>query len=231
MVPLEPLPEKLGKRSPTSVPCARKSMTPNTRCVCLGSSGLSWGGRCVCSGAGGTCNREGKLLKNLVLSSPPASIRLCRACTAVSDPERAAVLCSDEEGKPLKPEHSGCVPSTAAEERRKAGYLTKMAEKSLSSRVTSSARDDGAGPSRESGDRATAPVIDQAGQKEGRENLGEEIKKQLEGIKVALDDEIVETGKEMDPKEKCHVATGESRRYSKGYISGGDKATDEGGHE
>ncbi|KAK9882865.1 hypothetical protein WA026_023559 [Henosepilachna vigintioctopunctata] len=37
------------------------------------------GGRCVCSGAGGTCNREGKLLKNLVLSSPSASIRLCRA--------------------------------------------------------------------------------------------------------------------------------------------------------
>ncbi|KAK9886556.1 hypothetical protein WA026_017483 [Henosepilachna vigintioctopunctata] len=25
------------------------------------------GGRCVCSGAGGTCNREGKLLKNLDL--------------------------------------------------------------------------------------------------------------------------------------------------------------------
>ncbi|KAK9890563.1 hypothetical protein WA026_010635 [Henosepilachna vigintioctopunctata] len=49
------------------------------------------GGRCVCSGAGGTCNREGKLLKNLDLI-----IRLpvygCRAWYGGGDIHHAAAL-------------------------------------------------------------------------------------------------------------------------------------------
>ncbi|KAK9891530.1 hypothetical protein WA026_014765 [Henosepilachna vigintioctopunctata] len=41
----------------------------------------------------------------------------------------------------------------------------------------------------------------------GGEDLGQEIRNQLEGIKKALEEEILETGREMDPQEKSHMAT------------------------